>query len=433
MGAFWRLFSSDGFMPHGHCYLWEPSILWLHAISDGLIALAYSSIPFAIVYFVRKRRDLPFHWMFLAFGAFIVACGATHAMEVWNLWHADYWVAGAIKAITAAASVATAVALAGIMPQLLSLPSPAALRSVHEQLRAAHDELEARVVARTSELDGANRALRAEVRERRAAEERFRLLAEGVSDYAIDMLDIEGRVETWAAGGQRILGYRADEVVGRHFSCFYAPEDVETGQLDRYLEEAAAGGHVEHECRHVRKDGSQFLAGVAITALKDETGSVSGFAKVTRDLSERSKAAEQLRQTEAQLLQAQKMEAVGRLAGGVAHDFNNLLGVIVGYGELSRAQMDPSDPVRARIDKILEAAERAATLTRQLLAFSRRQLLQPRVLDLNDVLGGMADMVQPARRRGRGGRGARSLEPRPRPRGSRADRAGHHESRGERP
>jgi PAS domain S-box-containing protein len=299
VGAFWRLFSSDGFMPHGHCYLWKPSLLWLHATSDGLIALAYFSIPFAIVYFVRKRRDLPFHWMFLAFGAFIVACGTTHAMEVWNLWHADYWVAGIIKAITAAASVTTAVALVGMMPQLLSLPSPAALRRVHEQLSKAHDELEARVVARTSELDGANRALRAEVRERRAAEERFRLLAEGVSDYAIDMLDVEGRVETWTAGGQRILGYRADEVVGRHFSCFYAPEDVETGQLAQYLEKAAAGERVEYECRHLRKDASRFLAGVAITALKDETGAVSGFAKVTRDLSERSKAAEQLRQTEA--------------------------------------------------------------------------------------------------------------------------------------
>jgi PAS domain S-box-containing protein len=389
-----QLFSSDAFMPHGHCYLWTPSLVWLHAVSDALIALAYASIPFAIVYFVRRRHDLPFHWIFLAFGVFIVACGATHAMEVWNLWHADYWIAGVIKAVTAAASLTTAVALVRVMPTALALPSPEALRKVHEQLRRAHDELETRVIERTAELDGANRALRTEVKERKAAEERFRLLAEGVSDYAIDMLDTQGRVETWTAGGERILGYRADEIVGRHFSCFYTPEDVASGGVARHLERAAAEGHLEYECRHLRKDGSEFHASVAVTALKDEAGALSGFAQVIRDLTERSKAAEELRKTEAQLLHAQKMEAVGRLAGGVAHDFNNLLGVIVGYTELLRRQVPDADAVRGRIDKILDAAEQATTLTRQLLAFSRRQILQPRVLDLNELVAGMHDMLR---------------------------------------
>ena len=88
------LFSSGPFMPHGYCYMWVPGLVWLHVISDSLIALAYLSIPFTLAYFVRRRTDLPFNWMFLCFGVFILACGATHAMEVWNLWHADYWVAG---------------------------------------------------------------------------------------------------------------------------------------------------------------------------------------------------------------------------------------------------------------------------------------------------------------------------------------------------
>jgi PAS domain S-box-containing protein len=380
-------------MPHGHCYLWKPALVWLHAVADGLIALAYASIPFVIVYFVRRRRDLPFHWIFLAFGVFIVACGATHALEVWNLWHADYWIAGMIKAVTAAASVTTAIALVGIMPQALSLPSREDLQRVHTQLERAHEELEARVLERTAELDRTNRALRAEIKERKAAEERFRLLAEGASDYAIAMLDTQGGIETWTAGGERILGYRAEEIVGRHFSCFYPPEDVASRELSGDLEKAAAEGHVEYETRHVRKDGSLFVASIAITALRDEEGFLSGFAKVTRDLTERSRAADELRKTEAQLLQAQKMEAVGRLAGGVAHDFNNLLGVIVGYAELLRRQFPETDAIGDRIDKILDAAARATTLTKQLLAFSRRQILQPRVLDLNEVVTRLHDML----------------------------------------
>ena len=104
------LFSSGPFMPHGYCYMWVPGLVWLHVISDSLIALAYLSIPFTLAYFVRRRTDLPFDWMFLSFGVFILACGATHAMEVWNLWHADYWVAGVVKAVTAIASLATAEA-----------------------------------------------------------------------------------------------------------------------------------------------------------------------------------------------------------------------------------------------------------------------------------------------------------------------------------
>jgi PAS domain-containing protein len=122
----WLLFS-DGFMPHGYCYLWNPGLVWLHVMSDSLITLAYLSIPITLIYFVRKRRDLPFHWMFICFGTFIVACGATHAMEIWNLWHAAYWLAGGVKAVTAVASVLTAILLTQLVPQALALPSATAL------------------------------------------------------------------------------------------------------------------------------------------------------------------------------------------------------------------------------------------------------------------------------------------------------------------
>src|SRR5258708_26083401 len=125
MSEFLRsLFSSPGLMPHGHCYLWAPGIIWLHVISDALIILAYYSIPVLLVYFVKKRKDLTFSWIFVCFAVFILACGTTHLLEIWNVWHSDYWLSGAVKALTAAASVPTAVILARLIRPALAIPSP---------------------------------------------------------------------------------------------------------------------------------------------------------------------------------------------------------------------------------------------------------------------------------------------------------------------
>jgi signal transduction histidine kinase len=130
-----RLLSEDGFMPHGMCYLWRPGVLSLHLVSDALITLAYFSIPFTLVYFVRKRRELKFQWMFVCFAIFIVACGATHAMEIWVIWHPAYWLSGSIKAITALASVPTAIFLIKLVPQALRLPSPSILETTNVALQ----------------------------------------------------------------------------------------------------------------------------------------------------------------------------------------------------------------------------------------------------------------------------------------------------------
>jgi PAS domain S-box-containing protein len=191
-----KLFSSD-FMGHGYCYLWQPGIVWLHAISDTMIALSYYVIPLALVYFVRKRRDLPFHWMFLMFGIFIFGCGTTHLMEVWTLWHGTYRLAGVIKAITSVSSVATAALFVHLVPEAVALPSPAQLRAANEELEReirerrsvelalhkAYDEVENIVRARTAELARTNEQLQAEIVERKRAEEKLRrseeFLAEG--------------------------------------------------------------------------------------------------------------------------------------------------------------------------------------------------------------------------------------------------------------
>jgi len=174
------LFSSNDFMPHGFCYLWKPGLVWLHAVSDALIALAYFSIPITLIYFIRKRKDLPFNWMFLCFGAFILACGSTHVMEVWTLWHGTYWLSGAIKVLTAMASLPTAVLLVHLVPRALALPSPEAMRleiaerkRVQEELRSAKDELELRVQERTAELRKANQDLVAEIAQRKRSEEQL--------------------------------------------------------------------------------------------------------------------------------------------------------------------------------------------------------------------------------------------------------------------
>ncbi len=175
-----KLFSSD-FMPHGYCYLWNPRLVWLHVVSDALIALAYFSIPVTLIYFIRKRRDLPFNWMFVSFGIFILACGATHTMEVWTLWHGTYWLSGAIKAVTAMASLPTAILLVQLVPRALALPSPDAMKleiaerkRTGQALHQAKNELELNVLERTAELRKANEDLVAEIAQREQAEEDLR-------------------------------------------------------------------------------------------------------------------------------------------------------------------------------------------------------------------------------------------------------------------
>src|SRR5262249_32507355 len=130
-----RTFSQEGFMPHGMCYLWQPGVLWLNVAADSLIVLADFSIPFTLLDFVRKRTDLHFNWMFVCFAVFIVACGTTHALDILVVWHPAYWSLGAVKALTAAASVPTAVLLVKLVPQALRLPSPGELERANGELR----------------------------------------------------------------------------------------------------------------------------------------------------------------------------------------------------------------------------------------------------------------------------------------------------------
>jgi len=258
----------------------------------------------------------------------------------------------------------------------------AELAKAEAELRKINAALEARATVGARQL--AVSATRLE-----QAEKHLSLLIDAVVDYAIFMLDPRGEVVSWNPGAERIKGYRPQEIIGQHFSRFYTEEDRATGLPARALAQAAAAGKYEMEGWRLRKDGSRFWANVVISAIRDETGELLGFAKVTRDLTER-------RANEDRLRQAQKMEAVGQLTGGIAHDFNNLLTVITGNIEsLRRRLAERSEPALERLaSAALRGAERGALLVHRLLAFSRSQPLEPKPISVNSLVAGMSDMLR---------------------------------------
>ncbi|HYG30895.1 MAG TPA: PAS domain S-box protein [Allosphingosinicella sp.] len=225
------------------------------------------------------------------------------------------------------------------------------------------------------------------------SEQRFRMLVQGVHDYAIYMLDPDGRVTNWNSGAERIKGYKAEEIVGRHFSQFYTEQDRAGGEPQRALETALREGKYEREAWRVRSDGAQFFAHVVIDPIYNDDGELLGFAKITRDITERRKAQIELEEARNALFQAQKLQALGELTGGIAHDFNNLMTVIRGSADLLRRADLPDDKRRRYLEAIVETADRAAALTGQLLAFSRRQRLAPEVIDLNLRLDAFGEVV----------------------------------------
>jgi PAS domain S-box-containing protein len=233
----------------------------------------------------------------------------------------------------------------------------------------------------------------------RASEQQFQLLVQGVKDCAIFMLDPQGRITTWNSGAERIKGYRAEEIIGEHFSRFYTQEDQREGVPMRSLLRAETEGRHEAEGWRVRKDGSRFRASVVIDPIRDDAGNLIGFAKVTRDVTERRLAQEMLDQARERLLQSQKMEAIGQLTGGVAHDFNNLLTIVIGNLETAQRHLGAltggvASRLKRSLDNAMRGAQRAATLTQRLLAFSRQQPLDPKPLDLNRFIAAEVEFLQ---------------------------------------
>lgn len=239
----------------------------------------------------------------------------------------------------------------------------------------------------------AQTALEVAYSEIRQSEERQRLLIEGAKDFAIYMLDPQGKVSTWSNAATRIKGYHASEVIGTHFRRFFTEADISDGKPERALQQTLAKGRYEDAGWQLKKDGTPYWAEVFMAPVRDQADRLIGFSKVVRDATEQKRTEETLKQKEHELTQSRKMEAIGRLAGGVAHDFNNLMTGVMGICEDLLG--DPA--VKSRSEDILEvsrAAQRASLLTKQLLAFSRRQVASPIVLNLNRVIADMQKMLR---------------------------------------
>src|SRR5215472_14076501 len=257
-----------------------------------------------------------------------------------------------------------------------------------DAIRDENDELIgfAKITRDITERQVAQQTLRETARQ-------FRTLIGGVTDYALFMLDPNGLVVSWNAGAERIKGYSAEEIIGHHFSRFYTDRDRAAGMPARALQIAAQEGRYEAEGWRVRKDGSLFWANAIIDRISDEHGAVIGFAKITRDITERRNAQLALQEAQAQRAQAQKMEALGQLTGGVAHDFNNLLMIVGGHLQSLKKLIADDEKGRRAAEAIELATKRGATLTRQLLTFSRRQTFHPTLTNLSERIEAFRNML----------------------------------------
>ncbi|MGH6681888.1 MAG: PAS domain S-box protein, partial [Bradyrhizobium sp.] len=225
------------------------------------------------------------------------------------------------------------------------------------------------------------------------SENHFRLLVSNVTDYALYMLDPDGMITNWNLGGQRIKGYLPDEIIGQHFSRFYTPADREAGKPARALQTAREKGRYEEEGLRVRKDGTFFWANVIIDPVLNDVGELVGFAKITRDITERREAQKKIEHMQKQLAESQKMDALGQLTGGVAHDFNNLLMAVMGNTRLIKRFAVDARAVKAA-ENIEATLQRGAALTRQLLTFARRQQVNPVPLQLHEAIDAAQDVLK---------------------------------------
>lgn len=264
-----------GFIPHGHCYLWKPELVGLHIVSDALIALAYYSIPLTLVYFVRKRNDLPFNWIFLLFGAFIIACGTTHILEIWTLWHPNYWFSGYLKAITAAISVCTAVLLIPLIPKALALPSPAQLEKEIKERTAAETKLQ-------------------------TALQQLRFHVEN-SPLAVIEFNNEFKVQHWSKQAENIFGWQAEEVLNKHLDDWQFVFEEDNPLVQQHMKRLLDGSkpYIIGKNRNYTKNGSVINCEWYNSALLNQSGELVSVLSFALDVTERTRTEQALKESEA--------------------------------------------------------------------------------------------------------------------------------------
>ena len=350
-----RVLLSTNFLPHWYCFAGDKRLLWTTVIADLLIGFSYVAISTTLAWLIRRAgRELPYSGFFWAFGLFIVSCGVTHFFEIVTVWKPVYWLSAAAKVVTAAASVGTAIVL---------------------------------IVAADDIVDFVRTAREAASRR---GNERFRALIQATPMPVISS-DLEGKVTAWNPAAERVFGWRAGEVLGKPAEI--VPQDKAQEVVE--LSQKTMSGEVTlaFETTRLNRQGLDFPASVSIAPVFNEDGAISGLVQVIEDASERKKAELERVRLEAQVRQVQKMEVLGRLAGGVAHDFNNLLMVLGGCSELLDKSLPEESRARVYLDQIQRTTEKATAITRQLLAFSRKQVLEVRPMDLHAALAASEFML----------------------------------------
>jgi len=366
------------FIPHGHCFLWNPGLLWLNAVSDSLIALSYFSLPAALIYFVVRRRDLAFRSLFVMFGLFILACGMTHAMAVWTIWVPAYWLDGGIKALTAAVSLATAVMIWPLIPHALALPSPVQLRKAN------------------TDLERANLQLRNEVELHAAAEARFSGLLESMPD-AVVIINADGGIQLVNEQTEQLFGYTRAELLGKEVEVL-VPDRLRVSHFHHrrhYFDEPHTrpmGMGLELFGR--RKDGSEFPIEVSLSPFKSSDGIVA--TAIIRDITVRKQVQEQLRNYTAQL-EASNNE-LESFSYSVAHDLRAPLRGIEGFSKILAEDYEDQldDQGRNYLSRIRAGALRMSQLIDDLLTISRvtRADLNSRTVDLSAMVAAICDELQ---------------------------------------
>jgi two-component system sensor kinase FixL len=360
-----NFFTSEGFEPHGHCFLWQRPLLWLYIASDSLIAISYYLIPVALVIFVRKGRDLAFNWMFLMFSAFIFACGTTHLMGIWKLWEPVYWLDGSIEAITAGLSVATAATLWPLIPQALALPSPRSLEMVNQELQQqiAERELAAQKLRETETL--------------------FRSLLESAPD-AMVIVDAQGMITLINSQTEKLFGYDRKELLGKPVERLVPARFRDRHKDHRGL--FTKNPHVRPmgtgmELFAVRRDGSEFPVEISLSPIA--TGREVLMSAAIRDITER-------KQAERLLQEKERLATLGTTAAVFAHEIGNPLNGISTSLQIVKSILETAHKIDPALQETLEIAfqevQRLATLLSDYRTFARPQRLNLRPADLTQII-----------------------------------------------
>ncbi len=397
------LLSPQDYMPHGMCFLWQPELIALHVASDSLIALAYYSIPVALIYFVMKRTDLAFPAIFVLTGLFILACGTTHAMSVWTLWFPDYRVDGGIKAVTALLSVGTAVTIWKVMPLALALPSTGQLERANKllgqeitqrqhaeaALREANAELERRVAARTADLQEEVVRRRDTEATLRASEERWRSMFEA-SAVGITIMDQQNHFAAVNEAFQKMVGYTEQELQS------LGPVDI-THEDDReatreMIQDVQSGKRQDYQAekRYRRKDGKVIWVRVSTARALDPNSPIPGIPALVEDITERKRAEMAWQDAREALSRATRLTVMGELSASIAHEINQPLSAIITNGHACERFLGFSPPdldeVKDAVGEIVRDGRRASEVLSRIRAMSKNSAPERGQVDVNRAI-----------------------------------------------